>query len=157
VICFLRDGRGSRPLLASPADESAPRFSPDGRWLAYVSNQSGQNEVYLRAAERDGRGQPVSTEGGTEPVWAPDSRMLFYRESDKMMAVVVESNTIRPLQPRMLFEGEFARGTMDSPNYDVMPDGQRLVMVQRPPQESAQTVLHVLVNWVGSLGQPSSP
>jgi hypothetical protein len=72
-----------------------------------------------------------------EPVWASDGSELFYREGDKMMAVALPRGTTRPAQPRLLFEGEFTRGTIDSPNYDIMP-GQRFVMVQRPRQESAQ-------------------
>jgi serine/threonine protein kinase/Tol biopolymer transport system component len=149
-----RGNRVARPLLVSPADESAPRFSPNGRWLAYVSNESGQNEVYLRTAPGEERGQRVSSAGGMEPVWASDGSELFYREGDKMMVVALPRGTTRPAQPRLLFEGEFTRGTMDSPNYDIMPDGQRFVMVQRPRQESAQPTLHVLINWFATLSTP---
>ena len=149
-----RGNRVARPLLISPADESAPRFSPNGRWLAYVSNESGQNEVYLRTASGEERGQRVSSAGGMEPVWASDGSELFYREGDRMMAVALPGGTTRPAQPRRLFEGEFTRGTMDSPNYDIMPDGQRFVMVQRPRQESAEPTLHVLINWFATLSTP---
>jgi serine/threonine-protein kinase len=145
-----RGSREARQLIASPADESAPRFSPNGRWLAYVSNLSGQNEVYLRAVSGDDRSQPVSASGGTEPVWSRDGNELFYREGDKMMMVALPGGTTRLAPARRLFEGEFMRGTMDSPNYDVMPDGQ-FVMVQRPQRESAQATIHVLINWFATL------
>jgi dipeptidyl aminopeptidase/acylaminoacyl peptidase len=153
MFLLQRGSRVAQPLLASPADESAPRFSPNGRWLAYVSNQSGQNEVYLRAAVRDERGQPVSVNGGTEPVWAPNGNELFYREGDRMMTVTLPGGTTRLTQPRRLFEGEFTRGTMDSPNYDVMPDG-RFVMVQRPQETSGQATVHVLINWFATFSSP---
>jgi eukaryotic-like serine/threonine-protein kinase len=153
VFLLPRGSRVARPLLVSAADESAPRFSPNGRWLAYVSNQTGQNEIYLRTASGDEPGQRVSSAGGTEPVWASDGSELFYREGDKMMSVALPSGSTRPAQPRFLFDGEFTRGTMDSPNYDVMPDG-RFVMVQRSRQESAQPTLHVLVNWFATLSSP---
>ena len=149
-----RGNRVARPLLILARYESAPRFSPNGRWLAYVSNESGQNEVYLRTASGEERGQRVSSAGGMEPVWASDGSELFYREGDRMMAVALPGDTTRPAQPRRLFEGEFTRGTMDSPNYDIMPDGQRFVMVQRPRQESAEPKLHVLINWFATLSTP---
>ena len=89
-----------------------------------------------------------------EPVWASDGSELFYREGNKMMVVAMPGGTTRPAQARLVFEGEFARGTMDSPNYDIMPGGQRFVMVQRPRQESAQPTLHVLINWFATLSSP---
>jgi serine/threonine protein kinase/Tol biopolymer transport system component len=145
LLLPLRDGRVPRPLLTSAADESAPRISPDGRWLAYVTNQSGRTEVSLRRLMGTERPQQVSMNGGIEPVWAPSGLELFYREGDKMMAVPVDGN-LRS-QPRTLFSGEFARGTLDSPNYDLMPDGQRFVMIQRQPETAEQPTLHVLTNW----------
>jgi hypothetical protein len=143
----------ARPLIATSADESTPRFSPNGRWLAYVSNHSGQNEVYLRAATGDERGQAVSIDGGTEPVWAADGNELFYRAGDRMMAVALPGGTTRIAPARRLFEGEFTRGTIDSPNYDVMRDG-RFVMVERSRQESAHATLHLLINWFAALSSP---
>ena len=120
----------------------------------YVLNESGRNEVYLRTSLGEERGQRVSSAGGMEPVWASNGSELFYREGDKMMAVPLPRGTTRPAQPRLLFEGEFMRGTIDSPNYDIMPDSQRFVMVQRPQQESAQPTLHVLINWFATLSSP---
>jgi serine/threonine-protein kinase len=156
-ILLLGSGtRAPRPLVASSADESSPRFSPDGRWLVYVSNETGRNEVYLRPGTDAGRPERISLQGGAEPVWAPGGGELFYREGDRMMAVSIGKDNRNEPAPRALFEGDFARGTIDSPNYDVMPDG-RFVMVQSPPQGSAQTTLHVLLNWLTASGASSSP
>jgi len=155
-ILLLPAGDGTpRTLLATPADEGTPKFSPDGRWLAYVANDTGRNEVYVRALTGAARPTRISTQGGAEPVWAPDGSELFYREGNSMMAITIARGNPDEA-PRALFEGDFARGTIDSPNYDVMPDG-RFVMVQRPAQASGQTTVHVLINWLGLLGPSSSP
>ena len=143
--------RMPQPLVASRADETSPRFSHDGRWLAYVSNETGRNEVYVRPSTGQVRSRQISREGGTEPVWAPSGLDLFYREGDRMMSVAIQ--TSQNPSPRVLFVGDFARGTIDSPNYDVLPDGQ-FVMIQRPLQSPPQT-LHVLINAFATLGGSS--
>jgi serine/threonine protein kinase/Tol biopolymer transport system component len=149
VLPFASD-RIPRPFLHAAFDEGAPRFSPDGRWLAYVSNESGRTEVFLRSRVDLGQRQPVSTNGGAEPVWARDGRQLFYRHDDKMMVVAILSNTASPRvgPPQEVFAGNFAVGTLDAANYDVMPDGQRFLMVQAE-QPSSQRTLQVLINWLG--------
>jgi serine/threonine-protein kinase len=109
-----------------------------------VSNQSGHDEVYVKAVAGAERQYPISTGGGTEPVWSTNSKELFYRNPGGLMIAAFEA-AARASAPRLLFKGEFAGGTIDSPNYDVMPDGQRFIMVQR--QSAAPTALHVLMNW----------
>jgi len=137
--------RRPAPWLASPSDESTPRISPDGRWLAYVSNQSGQDEVYVKPVAGGERVYPISTGGGAEPVWGTNPGELFYRNPDGMMLATFDGTTARESRAQLLFKGEFAGGTIDSPNYDVMPDGQRFIMIQR--QSAVPTTLHVLLNW----------
>jgi Tol biopolymer transport system component len=146
--------RTPRPFLTSPADEAAPAFSPDGRWLAYVSNESGRNEVYLTLRSGTERARRISTDGGSEPVWAPDGRELFYREGRRMMGVAIDKAERGIGRPQIVFEGDFARGTIDAPNYDAMADG-RFVMIQRSLQNSAPETLHVLLNWSRGLGGAS--
>jgi serine/threonine-protein kinase len=148
--------RAPQPLVATPADESAPRYSPAGDWLAYVSNDSGRNEVYVQSTSRASRRERVSTNGGAEPVWAPDGGELFYREGPRLMVAAIPGADAQPLSPRVLFEGEFARGTIDWSNYDVMPDGQRFVMIQQPPPTPDHMTLHVLVNWFVELRETST-
>jgi len=142
--------RTSRPLLDSPFDEGAPRFSPDGRLLAYVSNESGRSEVFVRSLAA-GRGVQVSSNGGTEPVWARDGARLFYRHGGQMADVPVQGAApVRVGPPHMLFEDTFTVGTLDAANYDVA-DGDRFLMVQ-PETQSAARDVHVLVNWASVLG-----
>lgn len=149
--------RARRAFLASRFDEMAPRFSPDGRWIAFVSNQSGRPEVYLRSVTDPARTQPVSANGGTEPVWAHGGRELFYREGDTLMAALLAGADLRVAARQALFQGEFARSSVATANYDVSPDDQRFVMV-RAVETSAQASLHVLVNWFGAVASTlSSP
>ena len=151
--------RSTRSWLDSTFDEGAPRLSPDGRWLAYVSNESGRQEVYVRLMTGSSGRQQVSNSGGTEPVWGRDGRELFYREGDKMMAVRLDASAAR-LQagrPSALFEGRFAKGSIDAANYDVTPDGQRFLMVQSDQQSSTSTIFHVLIQWIGKAGPTLPP
>jgi serine/threonine protein kinase len=142
---LLRTGLTVRPWLASQHEESAPHISPDGRWLAYVSNHTGRDEVYVRSVEDSERLFAISNGGGAEPVWAGNSKELFYRNAGGMMVAAFDPARAGGSRSQLLFKGDFAAGTIDSSNYDVMPDGQRFVMIQR--QSQAPTTLHVLMNW----------
>ena len=135
-----------RPLLATPAQEMMARLSPDERWLAYVSDESGRFEVYLRPfPDVDASRVTVSTRGGVSPVWAPDGRELFYLDGSAMMAVPleVEGETLRPGVPELLFTGPFETG---SPQFDVSPDGSWFVMVEADP-EAKPTQIHLILGW----------
>jgi serine/threonine-protein kinase len=141
--------RVPQTFSASRTEESTPRYSPDGAWLAYVSDETGRNEVYVRRADpAAARAQRISEGGGSEPVWGRRGAELFYREGDRVMAaaVTVAGGDIRVAPPKVLFEQPFARGTMDSPNYDVGPDG-RFVMLQGQPRNGAPAALQVVLNW----------
>jgi eukaryotic-like serine/threonine-protein kinase len=136
------------PLLASASNEKQPRVSPDSKWLAYMSNESGRDEVYVRQlAAGSGRVQ-VSAGGGGEPLWAPDGRRLFYRAADKLMeATLTSAPGLAVTGRRIVFDGPYATD-MWHPNYDVAPDGQSFVMV-RPVGESRRLVL--VLNWTREL------
>ena len=147
--------RKSQPFLRTRFTESAARFSPDGRWLAYVSDESGRFEVYVQAYPGPGGKYQVSTEGGTEPVWNPNGRELFYRSGNKMMAVDV---TLQPNfsagKPKVLFEAPYEPTPATLGNYDVSPDGQRFLMLKPVEQEqAAPTQIVVVQNWFEELKQ----
>ena len=125
------------PLLNTRFNETAPTISPDGRWLAYVSNESGRAEVYVRPFPnvRDGSWQ-VSLDGGGEPKWAHSSRELFYREESRMMVAQVAAGATFDVSARsVLFDAgpliwrsdQYAYGY---PVYDVSLDDQRFLMAR---------------------------
>lgn len=134
----------------SPFNERSPRFSPNGRWVAYISDESGQDEVYVQPYPGPGLRVQISTStnGGTEPVWSLDGQELFYRtlDTNTMMAVGIEYEpafAARTSEP--LFSGPYDRWSplVGAPNYDVAADGRFLML--RPAQLS--TPVSVILNW----------
>jgi Tol biopolymer transport system component len=136
----LQGERKPQIFLQTPSNERDPRFSPpDGRWLAYVSNESGRNEVYVRPYPGPGGQWLISTEGGAEPVWARNGRELFYRNVDKMMVVDIQTQpAFKAGIPRMLFELPGYQGTRQ---YDVAPE------------ETTLTQINVVLNWFEELNR----
>jgi serine/threonine-protein kinase len=132
-------GRGPiEPLVASPFQEQYAAPSPDGRWLAFASDQSGRQEVYVQPLGGEGDQVQVSQEGGTEPVWGPDGRELVYRSANGGHAELVAA-TIRTtpafavIGRRPLFPVQEMVGTVDHANYDISPDGRTFAMVRSSP------------------------
>jgi eukaryotic-like serine/threonine-protein kinase len=146
----LTDGnRKPQAFLHSGASESAPAFSPDGKWLAYESNVSGTNEVYVTPFPSAGAQYQVSTNGGQRPVWRHDGKEIYYREGARIMAVEAKSNagSLELSAPTALFE-------LGTPNfsghyYDVARDGRFLVNTF-PPKAKAQS-FSLMVNWPARL------
>ena len=136
-----------QPILKTPAYEGGAKLSPDGHWLLYVSNESSQNEIYLRPYGGPDRRWPVSTQGGTQAVWNPNGKEIFYRNGNKMMAVDVETTPdVKLSPPHVLFEGRYAFGSgITIANYDVARDGQRFIMVK---DEAGAARLNVVLNLV---------
>jgi Tol biopolymer transport system component len=145
--------RKAQPFLRTPFNESAPRFSPDGRWLAYVSDESGHWEIYVQPYPGPGGKWQISTEGGTEPTWNPNGHELFYRSGDKMMVVEIATQPSFTVgKPRVLFEGRYEPSPATSPNYDVSPDGQRFLMFKTAEaSEATPTQINVVLNWFEEL------
>jgi Tol biopolymer transport system component len=142
----LGGARTLRPFLQTKYAESSAAFSPDGRWVAYISDESGRREVFVRPFPGPGAKWQISTEGGSEPRWSRSGRELFYRNGDKMLIVDVETKpTFRPGRPRTLFEGLYNGDSVNS--YDVAPDGNRFLMIKPDPAESGPTHVKVVLNW----------
>jgi dipeptidyl aminopeptidase/acylaminoacyl peptidase len=133
-----------RPFLQSAANESAPAVSPDDRWIAYTSDESGREEVYLLPAQEPGGRRQVSTEGGSVPRWRADGRELFYLQGDQMMVVETRIDGEPRLGlPRKLFE--LSQGLLAM--YDVTLDGQRFVMVDASESEPPPKEIILVQNW----------
>jgi serine/threonine-protein kinase len=150
-IWVLRDGAEPEPFANTVSDEMMPSFSPDGRWLAYVSNRTGKNEVYVAGQPGLGPGMPVSTGGGSEPVWSPDGETLFYRTATRLMAVAVGPDPVSdPGEVRMVLEEDYVRGKY-FPNYDVFSRGERFVFVEDPDDSGGPARIQVVLDWFTEL------
>jgi serine/threonine protein kinase/Tol biopolymer transport system component len=155
LLLSLRNPAQVRPWLKTPAYESGAQLSPDSKWLTYVSNESGQNEVYLRRFLGPDRRWTISTQGGTQPLWSPNGKEIFYRDGDKMMAVAIATAPDVELSaPRVLFEQRYAFGAgITIANYDVAADGERFIMVK---DEAGAGRLNVVLNWLSELRRVAS-
>jgi Tol biopolymer transport system component len=141
------DASSMTPLLDGKDDELAPIVSYDGKWLAYVSNYSGNDEIYVTSFPEPGARSQLSTKGGTSPVWAPDGSALYYFEGRSMIAVSVETEPrFRVTGRETLFEGEYVQYRW-SRQYDIMPDGKHFILVRNPAQGNVE----VVTNWFEEL------
>jgi len=149
-IWVLPRGGDGAPFVVTAFNEGSPLFSPDGRWLAYGSNESGRDEIYVQPYPGPGVKWPISTEGGTEPRWSADGRELFYRLGDKMMVVEVQSEpAFTSGRPQLVFEVPYLRDQFATSNYDISPDGQRFLMIKADQAEVPQ--INVVLNWFEEL------
>jgi serine/threonine-protein kinase len=149
----LEGDSGAAPYLATEFEEAAPVLSPDGRWLAYVSNETGRYEVYVRAFPASGGRIPVSTEGGFEPLWSRDGTELYYRSGGggggSLVAAEVElTPTFRVVRRAVLFNTPGYRWRFLVPAYDVHPDGSFLFMKMEGGGTSSTMVV---LNWFEEL------
>ena len=129
----------ARPFAATPFQELSPRFSPDGRWVAYSSDISGRPEVYVRAFEGSATPVKVSQSGGTQPRWRPDGKELSFLAPGGRLMIVPVAGTFGV--PRMLFQAA------DAADFEVDADGTRFLVHLRERREP----VHLLVNWLARL------
>ena len=150
-ILVLNEDGSATSWLATDDHETVPEFSPDGKWIAYVSDETDRPEVYVRPYPGPGQKVPISTGGGRDPIWSPDGRELFYRNGRAIMAVIVETDpSFRPSRPEQLFTGPYA-SSVDSASaaqawYDISPDGEHFLMIENTSSQS-DVELHVILDW----------
>jgi Tol biopolymer transport system component len=147
-----------RNVVASDSAENDPALSPDDRWLAYVSNRTGQNEIWVQGYP-DGVPLRVSSGGGYEPKWSADGHELFYRQGDAMMAVAVETSAeFSFAAPQRLFSGPYAqRPQAFSRDYDVARDGRFLMILAEDGAPPAPTSIVVVQNFAEEIRQRVRP
>jgi eukaryotic-like serine/threonine-protein kinase len=134
-----------RVVVATKADEFNPAVSPDGRWLAFVSDESGSEEVYLTRFPDGGARQQVSTDGGSSPVWAHDGRTLFFRSAKgTIIATDVDLAKASPAgASHTLFDASRYYFDANGRSFDITPSGSAFVFVKPPPRAS----MSVVVDW----------
>jgi eukaryotic-like serine/threonine-protein kinase len=145
-ILPIEGDRKPYPYLRTNFDNRSPALSPDGQWLAYQSDESGRPEVYVQKFPGPGQKTQISSEGGTSPVWAKNGLELFYRNSNKQMVVSVSTKGgFAAGNPRALFQNP-VWAWQAGPNYDVTPDGKRMIAVEIG-EEATSSPMHVVLNW----------
>jgi len=147
------DASTPRTLRATPSNEAEGRFSPDGRWVAFSSDESGRTEVYVASYGADGALGPattVSNGGGSQPAWANDGRRLFfYSDPDKVMSVEI-SFTPKLGASAPVEAYDLRKLHVNPTEWDIMPDG-RLLAIQKGEGEGDITVFNVVLNWFDEL------
>jgi Tol biopolymer transport system component len=151
------------PVVQTRVDDVQGQFSPDGKWLAYGSNESGRYEVYVQAFPKAGAKLQVSTAGGLQPRWRRDGRELYYIDTNnRMMAVQIlpstDTRTVDVGPPLALFTTRpvtganiFETGPLAKSKYDVAPDGRFLMIA--PVDDAASPPINVILNWEQALGR----
>ena len=158
-ILDLGSGEPPEPLLSSPHNEGWGALSPDGRWFAYVSDELGGDQVWVRPFRAPGPAEQVSADGGIEPVWSPDGKELFYRRGDQFLAVDIETEPgLRAGTPRELFRGRYDLSPTGHQHYDVAPDGQRFAVIDLG-RAADPTELRLVMDWQRELERlvPADP
>jgi len=152
----LTENAKPQPLVTSVFDEYGGSWSPDRRWLAYESDESGRPEVYVRDTSSGGGRWQVSTNGGDEPHWSPDGRSLYYRTESQLMVVAVDTRTtFAPSPPALVFDGIYNLRSATGVSYAVAPKGDRFLMV-RLTEEGVTSTVTVVVNWFAELQRLTS-
>ncbi len=163
-IWLVSPGRESSPLpwFETAFRETAPAFSPDGKWIAYVSDEPGHPEVSLRPYPGPGAKVKISSEWGIEPIWSRDGRELLYRtgaRGEKFMSVEIRTSPeLAVSQPRLLFSSDFDVGGPEGREdrfreYDVTADGNTIIALRTVPPEEPDRRLMIVTNWAAAAGR----
>jgi hypothetical protein len=167
MVAHLDGSRQAETFAVGRAPQGSSKFSPDGRWLAYCSNESGRPEVYVQAFPGPGAKIQISNEGGTDPVWKRSGGELYYRNGDSLMAVDVLLPPTAPFtagRPRELWKGHYSHGMSSScgapgatsSNYDVTADGKRFLMIKDEDQDRVTSKEIVVVQgWADEVNRLS--
>jgi serine/threonine protein kinase len=156
--------RKVRLLLMEKHHEAQPKISPDGRWMAYTSNESGQSQIYVRPFPQvEGGRWQISSTGGDSPLWSKDGRELFYRNQDLVMAVPVKTDPAFSYEtPKILFRGTYVGAVFSFISYDftawdISSDGNRFLMMKEPTATTSQAGgprrINIVLNWLDELKQ----
>jgi len=147
----LEGDRKPRPYLATTFDERDAQFSPDGRWMAYASNESGLLQVYVQSIPAGGSKFQISSAGGSQPRWRRDGKELFYISADaKLMAVELKiNNTFEAGSPKALFDLDLSATAAGRWAYQPAADGQRFLVLSNA--RSASPLITIVLNWQAGL------
>jgi Tol biopolymer transport system component len=159
ILLLQMDTKEIRPLLNSSANESHPNLSRDGNWLAYVSDQSGKEDVFVCSFPDLSHTQQVSVSGGVEPLWSPECDKLYFRDitGNKLMVVSILGNNEGILnfsKPQLVMEGNFKHSSGPwGRNYDLSPDGKEWIFIMEERVDSLTNQVNIILNWQQELSE----
>ena len=154
----LDGGDGPKSVLTTRADENDATLSPDGRWIAYASDETGTFQVYVQPFPGPGGKYQVSVNEGRFPRWTKGGRELIYTERPARwmaVSVAIVDDAFRSGKPELLFEGDFA-GSGSWPDYDVSADGERFILFPRPEQEAGDALVTSVFDFFGEVRRLTS-
>jgi serine/threonine-protein kinase len=153
IFVMRLDGdRTPRHFFPAPAGESDGQFSPDGKWIAYQASVSSRPEIYVAPFPGPGPRHQVSTDGGTEPLWSPDGRELFYQNGARLMGVTVARGAaFSASPPHPMHEGRFLKAINGNTDSGITRDGTRFLRIQQVEPERAITHIDLVLNWFAEL------
>jgi Tol biopolymer transport system component len=142
------------PFIVGPANETDPAVSPNGRWLAYQSDESGRRQVYVRPIPGPGARVPVSVDGGGSARWSVDGATIFFRGPTHVMAAtVVERPQLAVTRRDTLFADKYSQAASTGTAFDVFPNGREFLMLKG---NSVKPQLFVVVNWPQLIGKSAA-
>ena len=153
MLLPLAEKKDPIPVVQGKFTYDEPEFSPDDKWIAYVCDESGSDEVYIRPLDGRGERRPISNKGGTQPQWRGDGKELFYLSLDgALMSVELRGQSFTPSVPQTLFQTNLnVNPGLDQ--YAATRDGKRFLMVANPLKAEKATKIAFVLNWLEELKQ----
>jgi Tol biopolymer transport system component len=151
------EGWTARPFLQTPADERMPKLSPDGRYVAYVSDESGRPELYVQSFPSAAGKRAISSGGASQPRWRNDGRELFYVEGNVLISVAMRTQPALSIGPATRLFAHSAFAVSLDANYDVSPDGRRFLLPERIGAQGKERMIRVVQNWFAEFRNPQLP
>jgi Tol biopolymer transport system component len=155
----LAGSRQPEELVATDANETDAKFSPDGHWLAYVSDETGRDEIFVRPIGGSGGRKQLSSAGGAVPVWAPNGRALFFMKGDQLATIFRDGEGNFGHDQILFTVPKFEDLQVDprGENYDIMPDGQHFIFELLSGSSAPTTHYNLVLNWFTELRKKMSP
>ncbi len=144
-----------RPLFSDPRVQISPAISPDSKWIAYVSNETGRQKVFVRRFDQSpGKWLISGNKEGLQPLWSPDGRELFYRDisGSVMVAPITTESGFEVGKPRVLLAGDYSM-RFPQASYDISPDGKRFLMIKQEGGVEGRSEIRVILNWFTELNR----
>jgi serine/threonine-protein kinase len=150
-LVALKPGQTPTDLVVTKGNDMGGSVSPDGKWLAYSSDLSGREDIYVKPIAVTGSPVQISDGGGTAPLWSPKGGEVFYRIHGEMWSVVIKDG--KPGASRKLFAGAYTKSTAWNRRYSVSPDGTRFLLMRDVTDPDDYRRIHVVVNWSSELAR----